>query len=47
MFTRKLGTPLGASASASRPTQPSSPPLLGAAVCQYAIEVKCENEGWS
>jgi hypothetical protein len=34
-------------ASARRPTQPYSSPLLGAAVCQYAIEVKWENEGFS
>src|SRR5262249_32288632 len=47
MLTRKLGGAAGATASASRPTQPNSSPLFGAAVCQYAIEVKCENEGFS
>ena len=33
-FVRKLASPSGRMASASRPTQPYSSPLLGAAVCQ-------------
>ena len=47
MFTMKLGGASGAIASAKRPTQPYCSPLLGAAVCQYAIDVKCENDGFS
>jgi len=30
-----------------RPIQPYALPLLGAAVCQNDIDVKCENDGWS
>ena len=44
MFSR---APAGSSADAVRPIQPYSLPLLGAAVCQNDIDVKCENDGWS
>ena len=37
----------GSSADAVRPSHPYSLPLLGAAVCQNELEVKCENDGWS
>ena len=43
MFGR---APVGSSEEATRPIQPYSFPLLGAAVCQYDIDVKCENDGW-
>ena len=38
---------LVAKAEAVRPSHPYSLPLLGAAVCQNELEVKCENDGWS
>ena len=48
MFTIMFSlAPEGSSADAVRPIQPNSLPLLGAAVCQNEIEVKCENDGWS
>ena len=48
MLTIRLSRePAGSSADAVRPIQPYSLPLLGAAVCQNDIDVKCENDGWS
>ncbi len=44
MFSR---VPAGSSADAVRPIHPNSLPLLGAALCQNEIDVKCENDGWS
>ena len=47
-FTIMFGrAPSGSSADAVRPIQPYSLPLLGDAVCQNEIDVKCENDGWS
>ena len=43
MFAR---APAGSRTEAVRPTHPYSLPLLGAAVCQNDIDVKCENDGW-
>ena len=42
-----FGVPAGSSASAVRPYQPYCSPLLGAPVCQYELDVKWENDGWS
>ena len=44
---RSERVPAGSSADAVRPSQPYSLPLLGAAVCQNELDVKCENDGWS
>ena len=48
MLTIMFGrVPVGSSADATRPIQPYSFPLFGAAVCQNDIDVKCENDGWA